>query len=174
MKNYKFDLKNKKEYLVSPTRKVKVNIDYIYNFNNSFGLERKWIILDRHNSIKKIKRLLLPDKMIMLTSFLTTEDSHIKDYLIYIDFGKYSKNGNIIEFKDLELDIIIKKDNTFRIFDIDELIEEFEIKNINKADFYNILKEETILINKFESIGLIETLTQETSKDAIMWLIDLG
>ncbi|WGS65302.1 DUF402 domain-containing protein [Marinitoga aeolica] len=174
MKHYRFDMKIKKEFLNSPTREVKVDIENIYKFNNSFGIERNWMILDKHNSIKKIKRLLLPDKMIMLTSFLTHDNSIIKDYLIYIDFGKYLTNGNIIEFEDLELDIIIKKDGSFEIDDIDELIDEYEKHHIKKNEFFTILKYETNLINKFEKFNPINTLIEETNDIALKWLINLG
>ncbi|NUU99247.1 hypothetical protein XO12_03705 [Marinitoga sp. 1154] len=175
MKHYKFNLKNKKEWLLSPTREVNVDIETIYSFNNSFGIERKWIILDNHNSIKKIKRLLLPDKMIMLTSFLTSDDCDIKDYLIYIDFGKYSKKNDIIEFFDLELDIIIKRDMAFNIEDMDELIKEFKKGNITSHDFYSVLIESTRLINSFQKYkNPINSLMTEINKESIEWLIDLG
>ncbi|MBM7560365.1 DUF402 domain-containing protein [Marinitoga litoralis] len=174
MKHYKFDLINKKEHLISPTREVNVYIESIFNFNNSVGLERNWIVLDNHNSIKKIKRLILPNSYLMLTSFLTDKNSHLEDYLIYIDFGKYIKNNDIIEFIDLELDIIIKKDNSFEIDDIDELIEKYEDQIIEKKDFYSIIKEETFLINQFQKIGIFNTLENIFDKTSIKWLLNLG
>ncbi|WP_165974097.1 DUF402 domain-containing protein [Marinitoga lauensis] len=174
MKHYKFDLDKKNEYLISPSREVKASINNIYKFNNSFGIERNWKHLDKHNSIKKIKRLIIPEHVIMLTSFLTETNSHLKNYLIYIDFGKYLKNGNTIEFEDLELDIIIKRDSSFEVDDMDELIDEFEKNHIDKRDFYRILLESIKIINNFEEIGPVKYLKKELGKDVIDWLINLG
>lgn len=174
MKHYKFDIVKKNENLNSPSREVNAEISNIYNFKNSFGIERKWMYLEKHNSIKKIKRLIIPDEIIMLTSFLTSDVSKIKNYLIYIDFGKYSINGNIIEFEDLELDIIIKKDGTFEIVDMDELIEEYEENHIEKKDFYKILLESTNIINYFEKIGPIQYFKNRFGEKSINWLMDLG
>ncbi|KAF2955871.1 DUF402 domain-containing protein [Marinitoga sp. 38H-ov] len=174
MKNYNFDLINKKEQLNSPSREVITDINKILYFKNSIGIERDWIILEKHNSIKKIKRLLLPNSYIMLTSFLTNLNSELKDYLIYIDFGKYTNSNEIIKFTDLELDIIIKKNDSFEIDDIDEFIEKHEEKYINKTDFYSVLKEETYLINQFQKIGIINALEILFDKTSVKWLLNLG
>lgn len=174
MKDYIFDLENKKEILVSPSRKVEAKIDIIINFDDNIGIERNWIKLDKHNSIKKIKRILSYNKSIMLTSFLTSEKSSLKNYLIYIDFGKYLKNGNQIEFIDLELDIIIKKNKKFKIDDMDELIDSYEKELISKADFYTILNEETKLLNLFEDTSPISAISKEIGEEPIKWLLYLG
>ncbi|GAB6188397.1 hypothetical protein JCM30566_01360 [Marinitoga arctica] len=174
MKHYKFNFEKKIEYLISPSREVKAKITNILTFKNSFGIERNWKHLEKHNSIKKIKRLIIPNQIIMLTSFLADTNSLIKDYLIYIDFGKYLINGNIIEFKDLELDIIIKRDKSFEIADMDELIEEFEKNNIEKKDFYKILLDSITIINYFEKKEPIKYLKENFGEKAIDWLLDLG
>ena len=173
MKDYIFYLNEKKETLVSPTRKVEVNIDEIMEFDNYYGIERKWITLDNHNSIEKIKRLIIPEKLIMLTTFKTSFNSPLKDYLIYIDFGKYSSKNNSIEFIDLELDIIIKRDLKFVIDDMDELILEYRRKNIQQSDFFNVLEYSTFLINHFEQLGVLNTLKQNLSDESIEWLLNI-
>jgi hypothetical protein len=172
MKAYKFDLKHKTESLITHRNECAFDFSEYREFNQHIlGLKRNWIPLKTHNDIEYVKRLLIPESKIMLSNMYSKYGS-TKDYLIYIDFGKYDFNKNILNFIDLELDILITKDLKFEILDMDELLYAFKNNRINEIELSSILIFMQKFINSLVKNGIFETLNEHFAEEAIEWLVN--
>ncbi|MDK2946164.1 DUF402 domain-containing protein [Geotoga petraea] len=170
MKQYKFDIKNKYEKIKTHINDAKFDFTEFREFNmHVFGYKRPWEKLFSHNSIKFVKRLLIPQTNLML-SYFHDEYGEKSNYLIYIDFGKYKQTKNYILFHDLELDILIKKDFSFEILDMDELFDSYENSKISNEEIKKILLTLEKTINNFSNKGVMETLYEIAGEEPIDWL----
>jgi predicted RNA-binding protein associated with RNAse of E/G family len=170
MKKYRFDLKSKYEKIKTHVNDTKFDFTEYREFNpHVFGYKRSWEKLSSHNSIKFVKRLLIPQTNFMF-SYFQDEYGEKANYLIYIDFGKYKQNKNYILFHDLELDILIKKDFSFEILDMDELFESYENSKISNIEIKKILFSLEKTINSFSSKGVLESLYEIAGEEPIDWL----
>lgn len=170
MKKYRFDLKSKYEKIKTHVNDTKFDFTEYREFNpHVFGYKRSWEKLSSHNSIKFVKRLLMPQTNFMF-SYFHDEYGEKANYLIYIDFGKYKQTKNYILFHDLELDILIKKDFSFEILDMDELFESYESSKISDVEIKKILFSLEKTINNFSSKGVMETLYDIAGEEPIDWL----
>lgn len=171
MKSYKFNLNNKTEIIKTHRNNCKFDFDEIKIFNSHIiGFKRNWEHLTTHNDIQYVKRLIIPESAIMI-SYMHDLTGETKNYLIYIDFGKYKCKNNVYEFYDLELDLLIKTDLTYKILDIDEMLISFKKNKIQSLEVYKILSELKKLIKSFNKNGIITTLKKKYTKNAIDWLI---
>ncbi len=170
MKKYRFDLKSKFEKIKTHINDTKFDFTEYREFNQHvFGYKRSWEKLSTHNSIKFVKRLLIPQTNLML-SYFQDDFGEKADYLIYIDFGKYKQTKNYILFHDLELDILIKKDFSFEILDMDELFESYENHRITDLEIKKLLLLLENLINDFSSKGVLNTLYEIAGEEPVDWL----
>jgi predicted RNA-binding protein associated with RNAse of E/G family len=70
----------------------------------------------------------------------------------------------------LELDILIKKDFSFEILDMDELFDSYENSKISNEEIKKILLTLEKTINNFSNKGVMETLYEIAGEEPIDWL----
>ncbi|HOT31217.1 MAG TPA: DUF402 domain-containing protein [Petrotogaceae bacterium] len=172
MKSYFFDILKKSERIKTNKNDLEFDFSEYREFNQyTYGFKRSWKILYAHNDISAVKRIINPASNLMLSSFKETEKSTL-NYMIYIDFGKYESNRKMLTFYDLELDIIILKDLSYQILDMDELIEAFENRRITQSELNTVLMVLQKTVNSFNSRGVFKTLEDIYGQASIQWLLE--
>jgi predicted RNA-binding protein associated with RNAse of E/G family len=78
----------------------------------------------------------------------------------------------MLTFYDLELDIIILKDLSYQILDMDELIEAFENRRITQSELNTVLMVLQKTVNSFNSRGVFKTLEDIYGQTSIQWLLE--